>query len=142
MTLDVAFFKKSETVFDVFYPIGYVLTVFPGGADLDGAAAALREAGFAPDEIGVVHEGEMAELLRTISEHRGALVRFERFLSSHRGDEIYLEGELSELAETGHDFLFAYAPSDGAARLAVDTVRPFGPVLFLEYGWLTITEVR
>jgi hypothetical protein len=30
MTLDVAFFKKGETVFDGFYPLGYVLMVFPG----------------------------------------------------------------------------------------------------------------
>jgi hypothetical protein len=51
MTLDVAFFKKGETVFDVFYRIGYVLTVFPGGVDLDGAAGALREAGFAANDM-------------------------------------------------------------------------------------------
>lgn len=142
MTLDVAFFKSGETVFDVFYPTGYVLTVFPGGADLDGAAWALREAGFAASEIGVARGGEVSDLLHALTEHRGALVRFERFLSSHRGDEIYLEGELSELAESGHGFLFAYAPGDVATQLATDTVRPFGPVLFLKYGRLTITEWR
>jgi len=142
MTLDVAFFKKGETAFDVFYPTGYVLTVFPGGADLDGAAGALRDAGFAASDVGVAHEGEASALLHTITEHRGALVRYERFLSSHRGDEIYLEGELSELADAGHGFLFVYAPSDVAADLATETVRPFGPVLFLKYGRLTITEWR
>jgi hypothetical protein len=142
MTLDVAFFKKGETVFDVFYPIGYLLAVFPGGADLDGAAAALREAGFAAQEIGVAHDGEASALLRALAERHGALVRYERFLSSHRGDEIYLEGELRELADSGDGFLFAYAPSESAAHLAADTVRPFGPVLFLKYGRLAITEWR
>ena len=140
MPLDVAFFKQGETVFDVFYPTGYVLTVFPGDANLDGAASALRAAGFAADQVGVARAGEAGELLRTLSEHRGALVRFERFLSSHRGDEIYLEDELRDLADTGHGFLFAYAPTELATRLATDTVRTFGPVLFLKYGWLTITE--
>ena len=143
MTLDVAFFKKGETVFDVFYPIGYLLTVFPGGADLDGAAAALREAGFAANEIGVARGGgEASDLLHAVADRQGALVRYERFLSSHRGDEIYLEGELSELAESGHGFLFVYAPSEDAAHLAAETVRPFGPVLFLKYGRLTINEWR
>ena len=142
MTLDVAFFKKGETVFDVFYPIGYLLPVFPGGADLDGAAAALREAGFAANEIGIAQSSEASALLRALADRHGALVRYERFLSSHRGDEIYLEGELSELAESGHGFLFAYAPSEEAAHLAADAVRPFGPVLFLKYGRLAITEWR
>ena len=142
MTLDVAFFKKGETVFDVFYPSGYVLTVFPGGADLDGAAAALREAGFAADDVGVAQDGEASALLRALTEHQGALVRYERFLSSHRGDEIYLEGELRELADTGHGFLFAYAPSEAGAHLAAETVRAFGPMLFFKYGRLAITEWR
>ena len=142
MTLDAAFFRKGETVFDVFYPKGYVLMVFPGGADLDGAAGALREAGFAADEIGVAQGGEASVLLGALADRHGPLVRYERFLSSHRGDEIYLEGELRELAESGHGFLFAYAPSEGAAHLAADTVRRFEPELFLKYGRLTITEWR
>jgi hypothetical protein len=142
MTVDVDFFKQRETVFDVFYPIGYLLTVFPGDADLDGAAGALREVGFPASDIGVAHGGEASALLHTLSEHRGALVRFERFLSSHRGDEMFLEGELRELADSGHGFLFAYAPDDAAAHLASETVRPFGPVLFLKYGRLTINEWR
>jgi hypothetical protein len=33
-------------------------------------------------------------------------------------------------------------PNERSAHLAADTVRPFGPVLFLEYGRLTITEWR
>jgi hypothetical protein len=142
MTLGVEFFKGGETVFDVFYPTGYLLTVFPGGADLDGAAAALRAAGFAASDIGVAPGGEASALLHALAEHRGALVRFERLLASHRGDESYLEGELRDLAESGHGFLFAYAPSEVAAHLAADVVRPFGPVLFLRYGRLTITEWR
>jgi hypothetical protein len=142
MTLDAAFFKSGETVFDVFYPIGYLLMVFPADADLDGAAGALRGAGFAADDIGVARAAEASELLHALGKHRGALVRFERFLASHRGDEIYLEEELSQLAETGHGFLFVHAPSDAATHLATDTARPFGPELFLKYGRLTITELH
>ena len=140
MTIDVEFFKQGETVFDVFYPIGYLLTVFPGDADLDGAAGALRKAGFAEHDIGVAKHGEASALLHALAERHGALVRYERFLSKHRGDEIYLEGELRELADSGHGFLFVYAPSEEAAHRAADTVRPFGPVLFLKYGRFTINE--
>ena len=53
-----------------------------------------------------------------------------------------MEGELRELAESGHGFLFAYAPSEAIAHLAADTVRRFEPELFLKYGRLTITEWR
>ena len=142
MTLDAAFFKKGETLFDVFYPTGYVLAVLPVVADLGRAAAAVREAGFAPDEIGVADQHEAMALLRAVTEHQGAFVRYERFLASHRGDEIYLEEDLLALAHGGHGFLFVYAPSEDAAQRATVAVQPFAPVRWFKYGRLTITEWR
>jgi len=140
MTLDASFFKGGETSFGVFYPVGYVLSVFPGAVDLDEVAAALRAAGFDADEVGVARADEARDLLRALTDHRGVLVRYEQFLSRHRGEESYLAGELSEFAETGHGFVFAYAPGSAATDLAADAVRPFAPVVLLKYGRLTITE--
>jgi hypothetical protein len=140
MTIDATFFKRGETSFGVFYPLGYVLSVFPSAADLDQVAKALCAAGFPVDDVGVARADEARDLLRMLPKHLGAFVRYERWLSSHRGDETELEGELNELAETGHGFVFTYAPHAAATDLAANTVRPFGPVVLLKYDRFLITE--
>lgn len=142
MPVDASFFKSGETSFGVFYPTGYVLSVFPGATDLDIVAAALRAAGFDADDVGIARAEEARDLLRALTEHRGLLVRYVQFLSGHRGDETALASQLSEFAETGHGFVFAYAPGSAATDLAAGAVRPFAPVVLFKYGWLTITEWR
>ena len=91
MTFDVAFFKRGDTVLDVFYPIGYVLAVFSGGADLEGAAAALREARFSADEVASHRmRTQLTSFARSPSTARRAIARIGMMSAEQESAEPHL----------------------------------------------------
>jgi hypothetical protein len=141
MTLRAADFKHGDSEFGIFYPTGYVLSVFADSAQADQAVSALRAAGFETDDLVVANGAEVLEYSREMRANRGLFSRFEHFVSSLYGDEGTLADELVQLAERGHKFVAVHAP-DGAATARVSEVMgPFAPVVSRKFDSLSYTDI-
>ena len=129
-------------MFGIFYPTGYVLSVFPDAAHADRAIAALRAASFAPSDLVVATGPEVLEYSREMRAHPGLLARFERFVADHYGGEGDLADELVGLAERGHVFVATYAPDEAATERAAEAARPLAPVVLRKFDPLTFTNLH
>ena len=141
MAVHAADFKGGDTSFGIFYPTGYVLSVFPDAADADRAVAALRAAGFATDDLVVATGAEVLTYSAELRGDPGLFTRFERFVARVFGDEATLADELVKLAESGHTFVAIHAPDDAATRRAAEAVHAFGPVVLRKFDPLTFTDL-
>jgi len=142
MAVHAADFKGGDTMFGIFYPTGYVLSVFPDVADADRAVAALRTAAVAPPDLVVATGAEVVAYSREMREHPGLLARFEHFVAGLYGGEADLADELVGLAERGHVFVAAYAPDDAATARVAEAVHPFAPVVLRKFDPLTFTDLQ
>lgn len=140
MTLSSADFKHGDAEFGIFYPTGYVLSVFPDAADADGAIAALLQAGFKTDDLVLASATEVLEYSREMRANRGLFSRFERLVSSVYGDEGSLADELVGLAERGYTFLAIHAPDGAAATRVSEAVHRFAPVVLRKFDSLSYTD--
>jgi hypothetical protein len=142
MTLNSKSFKGGEASFGIFYPTGYVLSVFQDGAQADEAVAALGRAGFTSDDIVPGSGSDMLALSQELRAMHGLLIAFERFLSQRLGDEANAEDELVVLAGAGNAFLAVYAPDDAATARVVNCTRGLEPVVLRKFDRLTYTDLR
>ena len=140
MTLSSADFKHGDAEFGIFYPTGYVLSVFPEAAQADRAVAALRDAGFMTDELVVANGTEVLAYAREMRANRGLFSRFQHFVSSLYGDEAPLAEEIVRLAERDHAFVAIHAPDSVATTRVSETVRPFAPVVLRKFDSLSYTD--
>jgi hypothetical protein len=140
MAIDSKFFKRGDTSFGIFYPHEYVLSVYPDGETAARAADALRDAGFAVDDLLVASGADVLEHYAALRESPGAVARVKRFVSGLYTDEADLAGELLRLARSGHAFVAVHAPEDELTERAVGAVRGLGPVVLRRYDKLTVTE--
>lgn len=129
-------------MFGIFYPTGYVLSVFPDASHADQALAALRAAAFTPSDLVVATGPEVLEYSREMRAHPGLRARFEHFVAGLYGGEGDLADELVKLAERGHVFVAAYAPDEAATARAAEAARSFAPVVLRKFDPLTFTDLR
>ena len=141
MALSSADFKHGDTEFGIFYPTGYVLSVFPDAAQGDQAVAALLAAGFRTDDLVVATGAEVLAYSRELRAHPGLFSRFERFVASHHGGEPALADELVGLAERGHTFVAIHAPDHAATTRVSEAVRALAPVVLRKYDRLTYADL-
>jgi hypothetical protein len=141
MKFHSASFKGGATSFGIFYPTGYVLSVFRRPADADLAVAALRAAGFADDDVVVSSGAEVVEYSHELRADSRLRIRFERFVSQRYGDEAIEEDDLVELAEEGSAFIATYCPDDAATSRAAETARAFAPLVHRKFDGLTHTDL-
>jgi hypothetical protein len=142
MTLNSKSFKDGQTSLGIFYPTGYVLSVFQNGVAANGAAVALSRAGFTPDDLVPATGMDVLALAQELSAFHGLLNAIERFLSEHLGDEAYAAGQIVELADAGSSFLAVYAPGEAATTRVVETARAFEPVVMRKFDRFTFTDLR
>ena len=140
MAIDWTFFKRGDTSFGIFYPTEYVLAVYRDGETAARAADALRDAGFAADDLLVASGAEVVEHYAALRESPGAVARVKRFLSGLYTNEADLAGELLGLARSGHAFVAVHAPDGELTERAVRAVRGLGPVVLRRYDKLAVTE--
>jgi len=129
-------------MFGIFYPTGYVLSVFPDVTNADRAVAALRAAGFATHDLVVATGAEVLVYSDEMRADPGLFSRFERFVSELFGGEVTLADELVGLAEQGHAFVAIHAPDDAATTRAAEAVHAFAPVVLRKYDRLTFTDLQ
>ena len=140
MAVHSADFKGGDTEFGIFYPTGYVLSVFPDSAAADRAVAALLAAGFARDDLVIATGAEVLVYAGELRSNRGLFSRFERFVAGLYGGEATLAEELVGLAERGHAFVAIHAPNDAATTRAAEAVHAFAPVVLRKYDRLSYTD--
>jgi len=142
MALHSADFQGGDTEFGIFYPNGYVLSVFPDAAHADRAVAALRDAGFATNDLVVATGADVIEYSNEMRAHAGLFSRFERFVAGLYGGEATLADELVGLAEEGHMFVAIHAPDDAATTRAAEAVHASAPVVLRKFDPLTFTDLH
>jgi hypothetical protein len=140
MAVHAADFKGGDTEFGIFYPTGYVLSVFPDVAHADRAVAALLAAGFATPDLVVATGAEVLVYAGELRSNPGLFSRFERFAAGLYGGEATLAEELVGLAERGHAFVAIHAPDDTATTRAAEAVHAFAPVVLRKYDRLSYTD--
>ncbi|HEY9514295.1 MAG TPA: hypothetical protein VIQ74_01345 [Gemmatimonadaceae bacterium] len=141
MAVHAADFKGGDTEFGIFYPTGYVLSVFPDAAHADLAVAALRSAGFTTDDLVVATGAEVLVYSHELRADPGRFSRFKHFVAGLFGDEATLADELVRLAERGHTFVAIHAPDDAATTRAAEAVHAFAPVVLRKFDSLTFTDL-
>ncbi|GJG85861.1 hypothetical protein tb265_10420 [Gemmatimonadetes bacterium T265] len=142
MAIDPKFFKEGETEFSVFYPRGYVLAAFPERATADAAVAALRTAGFAGDDVGVIDGADAIARHEDYQDQRTVGDRVRQFFAGLYGDESALLDHLLDLAQRGDAMVLAFAPDDAATTRAASVLKPLGPEVLVKYGTLAVTDLR
>src|SRR5512147_1039851 len=142
MAFHAADFNGWDTEFGIFYPTGYVLSVFPDADAADRAVAALVAAGFATHDLVVATGAEVLAYSGALRADRGLFSRFEQFVSGLYGDEGTLADELVGLAERGHQFVAIRAPDDAATTRAAGAVHAFAPVVLRKFDSLTFTDLQ
>ena len=140
MTLSSADFKHGDAEFGIFYPTGYVLSVFSDAADADRAVTALLDAGFTNDDLVVASGPDVLAYAQAMRANRGLFSRFEQLVSSLYGDESSLADELVRLAEQGDTFVAIHAPDVAATARVSEAVRPFAPVVLRKFDSLSYTD--
>lgn len=140
MTLTSADFKHGDIEFGIFYPTGYVLSVFPDPVDADRAVTALLDTGFRNDDLVFASGPDVVAYSREMRANRGLFSRFEQLVSTLYGDEASLAGELVQLAEDGNTFVAIHAPDDATTTRVFQAVHPFAPVVLRKFDSLSYTD--
>jgi hypothetical protein len=142
MILNSKSFKGGQASFGIFYPTGYVLSVFQNGGDAAEAAAALGRAGFTPGDMVSASGTDMLAFAHELRAVHGLFNAFERFLSEHLGDEANAANEIVDLADAGNTFLAVYAPGDAATARAASATREYEPLVMRKFDRFTFTDLR
>lgn len=136
------FFKGSDTQFGIFYPIDYVVAVFPDIAIARRAEHALGFGGFLEDDV-ISVPGE--EVIRFAEEHLqnsslwGMLMRqLSRIFAT---EEVYADYDLI-LARAGAAFLAVYCPTEKRKDEAWEIIEPFDPIKARHYALDGIEHFR
>ncbi len=142
MAVSSADFKHGDTEFGIFYPTGYVLSVFSNAADADRAISALLAGGFRTDDLVVATAPEVLAYSRELRADRGVFSRFKHFVANLYAGEGILADELVGLAEQGHTFVAIHAPDGAATARVSEAVRPLAPVVLRKYDSLSYTDLE
>jgi len=122
--------------FGTFKPVGHVVVAMPDDLRAAAAVAALRAAGFEPEDIleytAAEEDDEMDRMLRA-ADQMGSLAGF--------GYEVSLMRRYQELAREGASWLIVFAPQDDRAYLVADTVKTHGAVMAEKYHRFVIEDL-
>jgi hypothetical protein len=142
MTLSAADFKHGDSEFGIFYPTGYVLSVFPDAASADRAVTALLDGGFKADDLVIATGQDVLDYSREMRSNPGLVSRFEQLVASLYGDEGPLADVLVGLAERGHKFVAVPAPDDTVTTRVSEALRPYAPVVLRKFDSLSYTDFQ
>jgi hypothetical protein len=121
------------TSFGAFKPVGHVVVALENDACANEAAQALRDAGFAQQDILQYSAAEEADALRQLFPKTTGTAEF--------GHEIVLMREYSELAEQGCGWLIVYAPDDARTQKVANVARRFDARIAVKYHLLAVEEL-
>jgi hypothetical protein len=121
------FFKESDESFGVFYPNHYIMATFRSFGAARKANQALRNAGFAEDEVLAVTGPELLEFLKEFRQDTGVWGEVMTEISRFFDTEARKVDDDVHKAEEYCGFLAAHAPTDTEKAKIVELVKPLAP---------------
>ncbi len=119
--------------FGTFKPVDHVVLALPDDARAQAAAKALREAGFAAEDLIAFSAAEEHSRMRQMLEHASDLAGF--------GYEISLMRRYQELARDGASWLVVYAPDDERAAKVAEVAKAQGALAAVKYHRLVVEDI-
>lgn len=135
-----SFFKDGDSSFGMFYPKHYTLAGFDGAAAAETAAQALRDAGFAAEDVRVVDGRFLVEELESQSD-ADWLERLKASIAEFIGTETYFIDQDIALAQRGGAFVFVYTPDETTGHRAESVLRDHNPVYARRYLAMAIERL-
>lgn len=114
-------------------PVGHIVLAFQDDAQAAGAAQALRDQGFADEDVLVYQAAEATQRLRERVRSASEAAGF--------GHEITLMRNYLALAERGAGWLIVYAPNDTASQRIVETATRFAALRAVRYHRLVSEDL-
>jgi len=127
-------FKEPETSWGVFYPKNYVIGTFHSFSAAASANAALRQAGFGPDDTRAVTGSDLLEYFEEIHRHTGVLGSLMTELSRLIGTEAAFEDNDKKQSRHGAGFLAVHCSTEAKAEKIRRVIQPFEPVA-MQWYW-------
>lgn len=127
MAILTKFFKGSDSTLGVFYPVHYIIAVFPTFALADAASHALRGVGLSEDEVLAIPGSEVLKYFEEFRAHSGYWAGVMSMLSRAFGTEQVFADDDVESARAGEGFLAIYSPGEAQAARIRKLVTPFEP---------------
>ena len=127
------FFKESDESFGVFYPNHYIMATLPKFESARQASQALRNAGFAEDEVLAVTGPELLEFLKEFKAQTGVWGEVMTEISRFFDTEARKVDDDVHKAEEYCGFLVVHAPTDSEKAKIVELVKPFSPTAMRWY---------
>ena len=124
---------RALSVGGVFNPMGHVVVAFESDERAGEAAAALREAGFEPEDILQYSADEEAQEMTRLLDGATGTAGF--------GHEIGLMRQYKSLAERGCGWLVVYAPEEAQCEKVVEVAKRYGAKLAEKYHRLVIEDL-
>ena len=117
--------------FGTFKPVGHAVFALPDDPSLDRAVQALKEAGFADQDLLRYGAGEQFLQMDSLLEQSSGTAEF--------GHEVVLMRQYRDLAAQGCRWLVVYAPSAESDAVLIDVAQRCGARLAVKYHRL-VTE--
>lgn len=124
---------ERPQVLGTFKPVGHVLLALPDDQCTGEAARALRDAGFADEDLIAYSAGEAAEQMRDMLQHASEFAGF--------GYEVTLMRRYHELAEGGCCWLLVYAPEDEQAGAVAEVAKRHGALAADKFHRLVVEDL-
>ena len=120
--------NEFEESLGAFKPTGYSVVVVKNDADADAAAQALRDAGFAADDVYQYTSAELHPKLDAAMRNASGAAGF--------GYEIVLMRRYLSLSTQGAGFLLVYSPDDEQIAKVKEVAKRFAADSAVHYGRL------
>jgi hypothetical protein len=130
-------FKEGDKRLGSFYPKNCVVALLPDRAMGLKAAEALREAGFADEDVHVWGPNELFNKTDTFTDDRNLL---EKFGALHSDEEKWMN-EYKELMKEGESLLTVYVPDSDRLDEIRDILSPLGAEKMRHYGAMVVTDI-
>jgi hypothetical protein len=127
--------SAPPTKFGLFYPRGYVVVSFEDAGEAESARELLIMGGYDPEDVFLSDPA-------TVMEHTKAHLGSASPLAKALGPEHAAETRHQELAQRGHTFLLAYAPSELDTERLLNVVRRFRCGLAQKYDRFVLQELK
>lgn len=136
--LDAANPNAGATMFGVFYPKYFIVSVFGDQGEADAAAAALAEAGFPAGDVRTFPGAEVVANHEAYLEQRGVLQKIGSLFPSEEHD---VQNDYIEQARAGAVILLVLAPEEAQRQAAAPIIADHDGALMRYYGDNTITNL-
>lgn len=124
--------------FGVFNPKHFIVAVFSDEARAEQAVAALRDAGFAPDDVRLISGQQVLSTELEYKNQKGALARLAGLFPAEEADAVK---QYVEQAERGALFMAVKAPDQEQRTVVKDILAVHGAHTIRYYGENTITNL-